>query len=60
MEIQQSTQKAFFNTRKKREVKIAIMLLILELDVFVIEDQTRQVTALHPCNSEYHSSSEHT
>ena len=54
------SKKHFLTLKEEREVKIAIMLLILELDVFVTEEIRQEKLNCSPsCNSEYHSSSEH-
>lgn len=54
------SKRHFLTLKEETEVKIAIMLLILELDVFVIEEIRQDKLNCSPsCNSEYHSSSEH-
>ena len=54
------SKKHFLTLKEETEVKIAIMLLLLELDVFVTEEIRQDKLNSSPsCNSEYHSSSEH-
>ena len=53
------SKRHFLTLKEETEVKIAIMLLILELDVFVIEVRQDKLNCSPSCNSEYHSSSEH-